>query len=817
MKILLVDAYPRTKEGRKAFNLFRALVEQKVKATVECECELIISHYTKLEEYVYAKKEMSGLDDAVRHAAREVFDEADMDGNGSLDEYEMLRMLTQLFQKMGMPVKTDQLPRLKQEVRIAVLRYDTDCNGTLEFDEVAEMLCVDPWRELLPSDSRQKENARIAMKNFCLLDMIIVDGDPQLMPWLPESENLLQLISQVVYSNKAGLSHFVGGTGCTLFGTAVATQVVQYLSHVGQRQLPVFNGLYDGKMGSSMRGTQRALHSIHVHDECVSPPPDSFGVIGQGGMFLDNSTGIVYEYDPNGAGRTNVIENAAMANAPGAWHCVSCNWKRVTDVGIVCNGSRTSGLRNQYRPAPVTGPVMEDSCITRANLESAQFKHWMFDGIGGTSIVGPCSRNWDINIKSGTGIVPLARGKRGPEILEMHGKLLTVQFGVHKDYPDTVTLLDNFIQRRISEFTQAAETKHAYYEWMLAAASDGKLHLEYLPAHLAEYGAKAKEDAAKAAEDAKDQMNLKKDTAMDTGPGYQFTDEEMEGGAKTMSIKQLATWNESRADPSADRAQSANLSGEIGKINEMVEKGRAVRGNSSRRSMFKGCISQALSGGARLPALRWMTEASTRQLPPTKYELPKQTFEMRRQTPPPGLPGSPPTLDRDRPRRMTPGPDTVRDFVMSIGHGGFEHPPYITTDYIEEPKRLQQELNMSRPRQAIATPWHSALDTHGFGVRPEAAIEYDRRLTKIYNHKDNAIHFDKKMRHDHMLRTDKSSWIRRSSVSGQPVGFRSSFASTQMKWAKSPSGRGVVPNRGMHTPGGLVRSLSTPPIQLRTM
>ena len=27
--------------------------------------------------------------------------------------------------------------------------------------QVAEMLCVDPWRELLPSDSRQKENARV--------------------------------------------------------------------------------------------------------------------------------------------------------------------------------------------------------------------------------------------------------------------------------------------------------------------------------------------------------------------------------------------------------------------------------------------------------------------------------------------------------------------------------------------------------------------------------------------------------------------------------------------------------------------------------
>ena len=74
------------------------------------------------------------------NAARQIFDETDVDGSGSLDEYELLRLVQHLFTKMGMPVKTDQLPRLKMEVRNSMLRYDTDGNGTLEFDEVVDML-----------------------------------------------------------------------------------------------------------------------------------------------------------------------------------------------------------------------------------------------------------------------------------------------------------------------------------------------------------------------------------------------------------------------------------------------------------------------------------------------------------------------------------------------------------------------------------------------------------------------------------------------------------------------------------------------------
>jgi len=733
MKILLVDAYPRTTPGRKAFLEFRQLVEAKVRSVVECECEIIIKHYTQLETYVYVKKEMSGLDEAVRHAARDLFDEADMDGNGSLDEYELLRMLTNLFQKMGMPVKTDQLPRLKQEVRIAVARYDTDDNGTLEFDEVAEMLCVDPWRELLPSDSLQKENALLAIKNFCYLDMVIVDGNPDLMPWLPEAEDLLQLISQVVYSQG-----FSEGTGITLFGTAVATQVVQYLACVGQRMLPIFNGLSVG-LGSSMRGTQRALHDIDTSVPCIQPPPDAHGEIGQGGMFLDNSTGIVYEYDPAGAGRTNVIEGSSASNAAGAWHCVSCNWKRVVNVGIVCNGSRTSGLRNQYRPQPISGPVMEDSCITRANLVSARFHHWLFEGVGGTSIVGPCARTWDVVLREGTGMSALATGKRGPEIIEMHKLLIGTMFSVHKEHPDTVTLLNNYITKRVSEFTQAQETKHAWYMYMLTAASDGFLHLQYLPPQLADYGQMQRTAAA-------------------------------EANAKQVQMLKLERQPTNNAIMQADA--------EIMSVNHLIRNHIQSPAKTKRRSM-RGAAPQPPKGSSRLPALRLMPDAS-RTLRPTKYEMVKPVFATRIQTPPSGLPGHPSTLSRDGPRKLTPGQDTVRDYVLSTGYGGYQHPPYMTTGFVEEPKRLMREENMHR--HGIPTNWHSGANEQGFGPRPDSCIKYDRHMTKVFDTNDNSVHFDKHCRGNWMTRVDKSAWLRRSSVSGKPTNFRGSFAGTQIKW-----------------------------------
>ena len=81
--------------------------------------------------------------------------------------------------------------------------FDTDGNGTMEFDELIGMLLVDPWRELMPSGPRTKENAQLMMRNFTQLDMILIDGDPNMLPWHEEMEDVLQLVFQVTITTES--------------------------------------------------------------------------------------------------------------------------------------------------------------------------------------------------------------------------------------------------------------------------------------------------------------------------------------------------------------------------------------------------------------------------------------------------------------------------------------------------------------------------------------------------------------------------------------------------------------------------------------
>lgn len=187
--------------------------------------------------------------------------------------------------------------------------------------------------------------------------------------------------------------------------------------------------------------------------------------------------------------------------------------------------------------------------------------------------------------------------------------------------------------------------------------------------------------------------------------------------------------------------------------------------------------SPPLKSPSRLPAVRRKPDG----LSMTKYEVAKPVFVSRTQTPPPGLPGYPPTLSRHRPRKLTPGLDTVRDYVFTSGCGGYHHPSYITTEYIEEPNRLMREQNAHRLGLS-PTAWHSAVASQGFGPRPDSCIKYDRHSTKVFDSQDNAVHFDKHCRSNWMKRVNTAGWLRRSPVSGKPTGFRSSFAGSQAKW-----------------------------------
>ena len=63
-----------------------------------------------------------------------------------------------------MPLREELLPLLKEEVELALDLYDDDGSGELEFDEFCSVLCKDPWRELLPSDSRKKEDLTLNLR-----------------------------------------------------------------------------------------------------------------------------------------------------------------------------------------------------------------------------------------------------------------------------------------------------------------------------------------------------------------------------------------------------------------------------------------------------------------------------------------------------------------------------------------------------------------------------------------------------------------------------------------------------------------------------
>merc|ERR1712070_910288 len=99
------------------------------------------------------------------------------------------------------------------------------------------VLCKDPWRELLPTDSRKKEDANRAMKNFCMCDLIFCDGDPHLLPWDKKAVDLLALVRQCMYSQQWPKPACI-----TLLGSAVICQMMQYLQLVGAKVLPIFNG-----------------------------------------------------------------------------------------------------------------------------------------------------------------------------------------------------------------------------------------------------------------------------------------------------------------------------------------------------------------------------------------------------------------------------------------------------------------------------------------------------------------------------------------------------------------------------------------------
>jgi len=89
-------------------------------------------------------------------AAKRMFDHADLDGDGHLDEEELGVLLTHMYADLGKPLSAEMRMRVVMEVQSSMKNFDSNCDGWIDFDEFIRMINAKPWRDLLKPDVREE-------------------------------------------------------------------------------------------------------------------------------------------------------------------------------------------------------------------------------------------------------------------------------------------------------------------------------------------------------------------------------------------------------------------------------------------------------------------------------------------------------------------------------------------------------------------------------------------------------------------------------------------------------------------------------------
>ena len=139
-----------------------------------------------------AAKEAAGK--AAVRAARQLFQDADADGNGSIDPEELAWLVQALASRMAGDTAVLAEDELHAQVSDAFARFDTNHDGVISFSEFLEMMKSKPWSALLPGGTQghiepfsQKEVAHYAQLEAAA-EMVGKAKEAQEMPPLRPSE-----------------------------------------------------------------------------------------------------------------------------------------------------------------------------------------------------------------------------------------------------------------------------------------------------------------------------------------------------------------------------------------------------------------------------------------------------------------------------------------------------------------------------------------------------------------------------------------------------------------------------------------------------
>jgi len=84
--------------------------------------------------------------------AKELFQEVDGDGNGTINEAELECLILMVFAELSPGEQSISPGELRATATEVMDRFDTNGSGVIDFDEFISMLCVAPWNRLLPED-----------------------------------------------------------------------------------------------------------------------------------------------------------------------------------------------------------------------------------------------------------------------------------------------------------------------------------------------------------------------------------------------------------------------------------------------------------------------------------------------------------------------------------------------------------------------------------------------------------------------------------------------------------------------------------------
>ena len=264
-------------------------------------------------------------------------------------------------------------------------------------------------QEFLPPAPPPDGDPDIAASKYCIaaldgLDFVFMDGDEQLLPWVPVAAPLLKLLHLCTIARKC------------VFACGCAVPLLVYLSQIGPIQIPVLN---NGGVGGAL--DEFRMSTKVSYDAAANPT----------GVMLDNRTGDMFRMDPT-----------------------SGVWTPVGNVGMHCSFGKITGSKQDHPQSEIN----RSDGVGSVEVTRVARYHFLFKGIFPHKFLVPQRNQWHCHLPEcielplptgSTRVKGLARSGLGVQVLEA-GNVVALQLRLSERYPNTLKMLRNFVEEKMA-------------------------------------------------------------------------------------------------------------------------------------------------------------------------------------------------------------------------------------------------------------------------------------------------------------------------------------------------------------------------------